>query len=421
MSGGLLGGDLKRLRVVQKQGDERQRMKIARHFGNASFLPQGKERPEGGMGTGNLKTLTQSILSPAGITLNGDSPWDLQVKDERFYRRVLSEGSLGLGESYMDGWWECEELDTFFAKLIPTNPEAKLKKNLRFLLYTLGAVMLNPGRKSHAFQIAERHYDKGNELFKKMLDKRMVYSCGYWKDAHNLDEAQEAKLELVCRKLGLKAGDRVLDIGCGWGSFAKYAAEKYDVKVVGITVSNEQLSLGQELCRGLPVELRLQDYRDVEERFDRIVSVGMFEHVGYKNYRAYMEKARQCLKDGGLFLLHSIGSNISHVAGDPWLERYIFPNSLIPSLKQMTTSMEGLFTVEDLDNFGFHYDATLMSWFRNFNNNWDELKGLYGERFYRMWKYYLLSCAGTFRCRWLQVWQFVLSPGGVPGGYERIC
>jgi cyclopropane-fatty-acyl-phospholipid synthase len=397
------------------------RMKIARHFRNASFLPQVKERPEGGMGTGNLKTLTQRILSPAGITLNGDSPWDLQVKDELFYHRVLSEGSLGLGESYMDGWWECEELDTFFAKLIPTDPEAKLKKNLRFLLYTLGAVILNPGRKSHALQIGERHYDKGNELFKNMLDKRMVYSCGYWKDAHNLDEAQEAKLELVCRKLGLKAGDRVLDIGCGWVSFAKYAAEKYDVEVVGITVSKEQLSLGQELCRGLPVELRLQDYRDIEGRFDRIVSVGMFEHVGYKNYRAYMEKARQCLKDGGLFLLQCIGSNISHVAGDPWLERYIFPNSLIPSLKQMTTSLEGLFTVEDLDNFGFYYDATLMSWFKNFNNNWDKLKGLYGERFYRMWKYYLLSCAGAFRCRWLQVWQFVLSPRGVPGGYEQIC
>lgn len=396
-------------------------MKSVRHFGDTSYLPQSKDKPEGGISRGNLKTLTQEILSPAGITLNGDSPWDLRVIDERFYPRVLREGSLGLGESYMDGWWECQELDTFFAKLVPTDPEAKLKKNLRLFLHTLGTVMLNPGRKSHAFQIGERHYDKGNELFKNMLDKRMAYSCGYWKDARNLDEAQEAKLELICRKLGLKAGDRVLDIGCGWGSFAKYAAEKYDVEVVGITVSKEQLSLGRELCRGLPVELRLQDYRDVDERFDHIVSVGMFEHVGLKNCRTYMEKANQCLKDDGLFLLHFIGSNTSDVACDPWLDRYIFPNSLIPSLKQVATSVEGLFTVEDLHNFGYYYDATLMSWFQNFNNNWDKLKDQYGARFYRMWKYYLLSSAGAFRSRWLQVWQFVLSPKGVHGGYYRIC
>jgi cyclopropane-fatty-acyl-phospholipid synthase len=378
-------------------------------------------RAERGTGEGNLETATQEILSSAGIRLNGDRPWDLQVRDGRFFHRVLKEGSLGLGESYMDGWWDCEELDVLFARLVPTDPEAELKKNPHLLLYTLGAKLFNPGRKSRAFQIGERHYDIGNDLFERMLDRRMVYSCGYWKDAHNLDEAQEAKLELICRKLGLKAGGRVLDIGCGWGSFAKYAAEKYGVEVVGITVSKEQLSLGRELCRGLPVELRLQDYRDVTERFDHIVSVGMFEHVGLRNYRIYMEKASQCLKDDGLFLLHTIGSNISEVACDPWLDKYIFPNSLIPSLKQITTAAEGLFIMENLQNFGFYYDATLMAWFRNFNDNWHLLKDRYGERFYRMWKYYLLSSAGAFRCRGLQVWQFVLSKKGVPGGYVAIC
>ncbi len=396
-------------------------MKSAKHMDNAGLPPKSRDGLEGGTGGGNLEAVIQEILSPAGIRLNGDHPWDLQVRDGRFYHRVLKEGSMGLGESYMDGWWDCEELDAFFAKLVPTDPEAALKKNLRLLLYTLEAVVLNPARKSHAFQIGERHYDKGNDLFELMLDRRMVYSCGYWKDAHTLDEAQEAKLELICRKLGLKAGDRVLDIGCGWGGFAKYAAEKHGVEVVGITVSKEQLSLGLELCRGLPVELRLQDYRDVTERFDHIVSVGMFEHVGLKNYRTYMEKADQCLKDGGLFLLHTIGSNVSELACDPWLDKYIFPNSLIPSLKQITTAVEGLFIVEDLQNFGFYYDATLMAWFKNFNDNWHLLEDRYGERFYRMWKYYLLSSAGAFRCRDTQVWQFVLSKKGVPGGYGAIC
>ncbi len=388
---------------------------------NTSTLLQNRREGKRSEFTGQYKDAIKEILALAGITLNGDMPWDIRVADERFYHRVLTEGSLGLGESYMEGWWDCEELDNFFAKLIPINPEAKIKMNWRIVLHTLGEAIFNNGRKTKAFQIGERHYDKGNELFKNMLDKRMVYSCAYWKDAKDLDEAQEAKLELICRKLGLKPGDKVLDIGCGWGSFAKYAAEKYGVEVVGITVSKEQLSLGQELCRGLPVELRLQDYRDMTERFDHIVSVGMFEHVGWKNYRTYMKKARQCLKDDGLFLLHCIGSSISYVSGDPWLEKYIFPNSIIPSMKQISAALEGLFTVENVQNFGFYYDKTLTSWFSNFHDNWDRIRERYDREFYRMWKYYLLSSAGAFRCRNLQVWQFVLSPNGVKGGYEAVC
>ena len=253
-----------------------------------------------------------------------------------------------------------------------------------------------------------------------MLDERMVYTCGYWKDVNNLDDAQEKKLDLVCRKIGLKSGQRILDIGCGWGSFAKFAAERYGAQVVGITVSKEQVVLARERCKGLPVEIRLQDYRDLNEKFDHIISLGMFEHVGYKNYREYMTVARRCLVDGGLFLLHTIGGNISSTQTDAWIDKYIFPNSIIPSAKQITSAYEGLFVMEDWHNFGTYYDRTLMAWFENFDNAWPALASKYNERFYRMWKFYLLVCAGTFRSRHNHLWQIVLSPRGVVGGYTSI-
>lgn len=376
------------------------------------------------MKSNKLKAIVQDILSEAGISINGSNPWDIQIHNENLYERVLRDGSIGLGESYMDGWWDCEALEEFFYRLIPTEPENKIKKNIKIISYYLSSAILNKSKKSKAFQIAQRHYDIGNEIFKNMLDKRLVYSCAYWQNAKNLDEAQEAKLDLICRKLNLKPGSRVLDIGCGWGGFVNYASEKYNVSAVGITISKEQVEYAKDLCKGLPVEIRLQDYRDLNEKFDYIVSVGMFEHVGHKNYRIYMEIAHKCLKDDGLFLLHTIGNNVSKVACDPWIDKYIFPNSLIPSLKQISSSVEGLFVVEDLHNFGYHYYLTLMQWYKNFDKNWNEIKNnykdKYDERFYRMWKYYLLSSAASFKCRDLQLWQIVLSKNGVQGGYQSI-
>ncbi|MGO9614445.1 MAG: cyclopropane fatty acyl phospholipid synthase [Dissulfurispiraceae bacterium] len=353
------------------------------------------------MGISRLRSQIQEILSSAGITINGTHPWDIQIINEEFYQRVMTQGSLGLGESYMDGWWDCENLDDFFFRLMPSQPEDKIKKNWKIYLHVKRARLFNVGCKDKAFQIAEKHYDLGNELYKKMLDKRMVYSCAYWKNLSNLNDAQEAKLDLTCRKLGLRPGDKILDIGCGWGSFARYAAEKYKVLVVGITVSNDQLKLAKDVCKGLPVEIRLQDYRELKETFDHIVSIGMFEHVGYKNYRTYMEAVSNCLRDNGLFLLHTIRDCVSKVTGDPWFDKYIFPNSLIPSMQQISKSAEKLFVVEDWYNFGFYYHATLSSWFENFQSNWSILKAIYDDRFYRMWKYSLLCSAGTFRSRCL--------------------
>jgi len=371
-------------------------------------------------GVRKYKEAIRQLLDMGGIGINGSAPHDIRVCNEKFYERVLKEGSLGLGESYMDGWWECECLGDFFARLVPIRPEEILRNNLKLLLFALKSVILNPGRRSQSFRIGERHYDLGNDLYRAMLDRRMVYSCAYWEGAATLDEAQERKLDLICRKLGLKPGRKVLDIGCGWGSFARYAAEKYGAHVVGVTVSKEQAALGSEMCRGLPVELRLQDYRDIDEEFDHVVSVGMFEHVGCRNYRLFMEVVHRCLKPDGLFLLHTIGNGISQRSGDIWVNKYIFPNSMIPSVSQISGAAEGLFVMEDLHNFGSHYEATLNAWFDNFEKSRDHLKERYDERFCRMWEYYLKLFTGVFRSRYLHVWQIVFARNGVPGGYLSV-
>lgn len=360
------------------------------------------------------------MLSKAGITINGPADFDMQVHNEKLYQRVLIGGSLALGEAYMEGWWDVKNLDQFFHKILSSNISSKFNFTLPALQTFLKNSLLNLETKSRSFKVGQQHYDIGNDVYEAMLDKRLVYTCGYWPDTQNLNEAQEAKLDLVCRKIGIKPGQSVLDIGCGWGSFLKFAAEKYQAKGTGVTVSKEQVKLGQALCKDLPVELLLQDYRDLQGQFDHIISLGMFEHVGVKNYRTYMQKAHDLLSDDGLFLLHTIGTDVPMKFVDPWVEKYIFPNSILPAPSQITKAAEGLFVIEDWHNFGADYDKTLMAWFHNFDSAWPKLKDKYGETFYRMWKYYLLSFAGSFRARNLQLWQIVLSKKGVVGGYRSV-
>jgi len=370
------------------------------------------------MESNKYKTIVAELLSLAGIEINGRNPWDIQVLDERFYKRVVTLVELGLGESFMDGWWNVEKLDEMIFRIIHADLQNKIKHNYKIALQLAGFWLINMQSRRRAFIIGERHYDLGNNLFRNMLDKRMNYSCAYWKGAKTLNKAQENKLELICKKLYLKPGMKVLDIGCGWGAFAKYAAEKYGVEVVGITVSKEQVALAKELCTDLPVEFRLQDYRDVNEKFDRVVSVGMIEHVGYRNYRDYFKVAERCLNDDGLFLLHTIGEVRSVKNINAFTHKYIFPNGMLPSIAQLAKAAEGLFLIEDLHNFGADYDKTLMAWYENFKNSWAEIKDQYDERFYRMWSYFLLSSAGGFRARNTnQLWQIVLSKKGVSGGY----
>lgn len=371
-----------------------------------------------------LQNLVSEILAQAKIEINGQNPWDIQIIDDRFFSRVIRNSSLGFGESYMDGWWECSQLDTCLEKIAQFEVTHYLKKNWFLLMkiwgYYLKSRFFNQQSKNKTYDVGLVHYDLGNDLFQVMLDPTMNYSCAYWKNSNNLADAQIAKLKLICDKLELRPGLKLLDIGCGWGGLAAFAAENYGVEVTGITISRQQYELAKKRCENLPVTIQFQDYRSLSNEFDRIVSVGMFEHVGFKNYAGYMRIVHNLLKKNGLFLLHTIGNSISTYATDPWIDKYIFPHGMLPSIKQIGESIEHLFVMEDWHNFGADYDKTLMAWHDNFIKHWPSLSSHYGERFFRMWKFYLLSCAGFFRARKIQLWQIVLSKSGISGGYQSI-
>ena len=366
-----------------------------------------------------------ALLAPCDVALGGSRPWDVTINDPRFYTEALPRGTLGIGESYMAGWWDCERLDELVTRMWTTGVVERLD-SFSSWLGNLQARLFNLQSAARAWIVGRVHYDAGNELFRAMLDRRMIYSCGYWKDTATLDDAQQAKLDLIARKLGLEPGMRVLDIGCGWGGALAYFAERYGVTGVGLTVSAAQARWAQGVCRGMPVDIRLQDYRSLPgslggslaDTYDRIYSVGMFEHVGARNYRRYFEVIRRCLRPGGLFLLHTIGSSRSVVSCDPWLSKYIFPNSMLPSIRQIGAACERVLTMEDWHSFGADYDRTLMAWHRNWTSAWPGLRQRYDETFRRMWNFYLLSCAGYFRSRQAQLWQVVFSRDGIPGGYH---
>lgn len=366
---------------------------------------------------GVYRDAVESLLNMADVEINGSRPWDIQVHHPGFFQRLLVNSSLGLGESYMDGWWDCERLDELIYRML----HAKLlerARSWRHVLTFLQARLFNQQLVRYSCHIGRHHYDIGNNFYRVMLDQRMIYSCAYWKEATDLNGAQEAKLDLVYRKIGLEPGMRVLDIGCGWGGAAKFAAERYGVEVYGITLSKEQAKYAQSICQGLPVVIELKDYREINGKFDRIYSIGMFEHVGYKNYRTYMEVVSKLLVEDGLCLLHTIGGNVSGNHGNPWVERYIFPNSMLPSIAQIGASIKNRLVLEDLQNFGPDYDRTLLAWYDNFEQSWPFLNSHYDERFYRMWRFYLLGFAGAFRARHIQLWQIVLSTHGRPKRYD---
>jgi cyclopropane-fatty-acyl-phospholipid synthase len=362
----------------------------------------------------------KSLLTKAGVAVDGGKPWDIHVHNPEFYRRVLTQRSLGLGESYMDGWWDCKKIDQLFNRLLSADISDINKKPMARRFAELASRLGNLQARTRSYKVAQRHYDPESKLILAFLDPYNQYTCGYFHNTTNLNTAQEKKLNLICRKLQLSSRDRVLDIGCGWGGFARYAAENYNCHVTGVSNSGQQIDYARLSCKGLPVEFIETDYRNITGRYDKVLICGMIEHVGYKNYARLMRIVYRCLSMDGLFLLQTIGGNKSQVSGDPWLLKYFFPNSMLPSLKQLTAASEGLFVLEDLHNFGQYYDSTFMAWADNFKGIWPTVERQYDQRIYRMWHYYFCHMAGTFRSRLNQLWQLVFSKSGVPNGYEPV-
>ncbi len=355
------------------------------------------------------KQIVEQLLASGGITVNGNQPFDIQVHDDRFYKRALADREVGIGESYMDGWWTSRQLDETVSRLLSVNVREALKLSPSLAKTVILANLTNPQNTNKAYKNASAHYDIGNDLYERMLDPLMIYSCGYWQNAQTLEDSQTAKLDRICKKLHLEKGMTLLDIGCGWGGFSKFAAENYDVKVTGISPAAEQVKLAKQRTKHLEIEILQKDFREITGKYDRIVSIGMLEHVGPKNYQKFFELCNQHLNDDGSMLHHTIGNIRSTKAVDPWTNKYIFPGGVIPSLTQISQAIEGLLIIEDLENFGPDYDKTLVAWYENFKRHYPEIKDKYDQRFYRMWEYYLLSCAGAFRARKLQLWQIVFT------------
>lgn len=366
----------------------------------------------------NSKKIVTRMLEMADIDINGDRAWDIKVHNENLYARVVTGGTLGFGDSYMDGWWDCDAIDVMIYKVVQKKLEHYFSVTVPVFVNCLLNLVFNLQTRRRAGIVAKKHYDFSNEMFESMLGKSMAYSCGYWSDAENLDDAQFRKMDMICKKIDLKEGMRVVDIGCGWGSLARYMAEKYGARVTGVSVSKNQIEYARSISCNGKVEWKLQDYRLLEGTFDRVVSVGMFEHVGRKNYKIFMDKTREILEDDGMFLLHTIGSNSKKTGVDPWIAKHIFPNGMLPTLSCIGNACSGRYVMEDWHNFGADYDRTLMAWHERFEAGYEANEFECDERARRMFRYYLLSCAGAFRARDLQVWQVMLSPCGVPGGYN---
>lgn len=396
-----------------------------------------KKRPVAGI----EQKVVSEVFKAAGVRIGAKGSHDLAVNDPAFFRRLLGDPLLQFGETYMDGLWDSPAVDEVVAKLFSAERDGRISTVLPLWrvpgLAGLALIrhgyryirdrLTNRQTRARSTTVAEEHYDAGNELYRLMLDPTLTYTSGVWAPGYTLEDAQNAKYDLIARKLGLKPGQRVLDIGSGFGGFARFAAKNYGAKVTGITISIEQLKAARALSAGVEgVEFLYSDYRDIPHRFpkdafDHVVSIEMIEAVGPKNLAEYFQAAHAALKDGGRFVIQAIANNRDVFNNNPWAGKYIFRDGVAPSTEQVDKAARRAFgRPVDRQRITGHYDKTLMAWHENFTRAWPQLKGEYGERFKRMWDFYLLAAAGLFRAGDIQLDQTVYVKGGRPGEEPRV-
>lgn len=382
------------------------------------------------------REISQDGQRPGGVCSTTGSSSTIQTAGTPLHEieALARQGIDILGEAYMDGRWSTPRLDETMATLFsgPTLSGTELllshriARHARLLRYFLSARLANLQAGARSLQVAHRHYDLGNDLFEAMLDRSMTYTSGVWRGARNLEEAQRAKLELLCQKLQLKPGMTVLDIGCGWGNFAEYAAREHGVSVTGVTISREQAGYARKRCAELSVTILEQDYKTLSPSttgtFDRVVSIEMIEAVGRKNLDTFFNIVHQSLKSEGIFALQAISAEtVTRYSSARlnefllWILRYIFPNGYLPTLPELVTPARSSFVLEHLDNLGNSYEKTLLAWEQNISAQWSNLSDRYDERFQRMWRFYLLTCAALFRIRMTNVYQIVYRKSSLCG------
>lgn len=371
-----------------------------------------------------------SFLEKAGIAIGGPNDFDIHVNDDRFYEMFFKDRTVGAGEAYTEGFWDVKDLKLLAEKIFLSGKLDHQYGFLNNLIYQLNKAQ---GKLKALFDI-KKTYDHNIELYRAMLDKRLLYTCAYWNNIDysvaNLDLAQEQKLELVCQKLGLHQqpkGQSILDYGCGFAGFAKYAHEKYGAKVVGITISKLQYKVAKEICKGLPIEIRFQDYRDIPkgELYDHLVALGIIEHITVKNAREFILNAKSHLKNekyqDNRFVLHGMFTNGTEHRIDPWMEKYIFPGAEIFTFKHLFDMIHGVFYCQDFHPFGPDYSLTADAWYQRLEMNYGNLlPSEQNNEFMRTFEFYLKTASASFLTQRNNLMQMVLTHGPVINGLEPV-
>jgi cyclopropane-fatty-acyl-phospholipid synthase len=365
------------------------------------------------------KKAVERILSTVDVRIGGSRPFDMQVHSDLFYKRVLLEGSVGLGESYMDGLWDCADLEELVFRFVESGIERRFRLLPGFVTMNALGHLVNRQPRSLG-ERTSRHYNTDNDLFASFLGKYKNYSCAFYEEGDDLDTAQLKKMDLICDELCLRPGENVLDIGGGWGEIAKHMASR-GCRITSINIADEQMRAAREHCKGASVDVVKCDYRDVAGTFDKIAIIAMMSHVGHKNHRPLFETVHRHLAPDGLVFVDTVGSAVSLQNGNPWIDKYIFPGIVFPSIQQISRAVEGLFVIEAVRNFGASYVKTLRAWNANLRRAWPRLSHRHDERTRRMFEFFFLTVAGFFRARDFQNWYVVLSPEGTTQPAMRTC